>query len=268
MIPIRQSHDADLAAILAWLKLEYDRAGTGTGFWCNRSIVEQAHDDGRLVVADDGDTDRAVAFQVGGLLHPGILEVRPDKRRMGFGRRLVEYCIARAKEDDECVLHIDCRPVSSVPFWKGMGFHLFSDAFGERCPSEFRNHAFRVLERSHTIASTGRASVPVDVCFRAESGTILSEVHTFGAQCSKRILLHERVISYGPTYVFELGDTFVDVHVNGRELYSDKAKYPEAAAIGVQARGGGVYLIDELIMPRSVGRSPEHGSEEAIGHES
>lgn len=250
MTYIRQSQDVDLPAILTWLKVEYDQAGTGTGFWCNRSIIEQAHDDCRLVVADDGDTDRAVAFQVGGLLHPGILEVRPDKRGMGFGRRLVEYCIARAREEDECVLHIECNPASSVPFWKRMGFCLFSDAFGERCPSDARNHAFRILNKGHGNVPAESVEVPVQIRFRAECGVTLTQSQLSGYRLNHRqLVLQHRVVAYCPSRAFALGDAFVDVHINGRSLYSGKAKYEEAKAIGVQNRNGEVYFIDEVVLP-------------------
>lgn len=264
MPAIRQSNSADVIIILAWLRAEFEQAGTGRGFWCNQSIIENAHQEGRLIVADDGEGERAIAFQVGGLLEPGILEVRPDKRRMGFGRKLVEYCIARARERDECVLHIECKPVESVPFWKRMGFRLYSEVFENECPGEVRNQAFRVLNKSHIPTLTENPGISVDVCFRAESGMTLSEAHVLGVRRRSLIQLPDRVISYCPSLVCGLRDTFVDVHVDGTELYFGKAKYPEAAAIGVQARGGGVYCIDELILPGAA----KHSSKEGTGHES
>lgn len=261
MTRIRQSDNADIVAILGWLRAEYEQAGTGRGFWCNRSIIASAHEEGRLVVADDGDTERAIAFQVGGLLHPGILVVRPDKRGMGFGRRLVEYCIARAVEEDECVLHIDCKPVSSVPFWKHMGFRLFSDAFCEFCPSDVTNHAFRILERRHNVRSSPEGSVEIGIHFRTECGFTLNHLQVGGMKRDdRRVALPCRATSYCPARVF-CGDTFVDVQSNGRPLYSGKAKYEEAKAIGVQNHNGEVYFIDEVILPLRAADIPRSGPE-------
>lgn len=250
MTTIRPSGSADVAAILAWLNAEYEEGGTEQGFWCNRSIIENAHKEGRLIVADDGDTDRAIAFQVGGLLCPGILEVRPDKRGMGFGRKLVEYCVARAREEDECVLRIQCKPVSSIPFWKHMGFRLFSEAFGERCPPDACNRAFRILDKRHDSVPAEGDAVPVQIRFYAECGVTLTQTK-LPRSCLNhhRIALQYRVISYCPCSVFALSDTFVDVHVGGRELYSGKAKYPEAEAIGIQRRDSEVFIVDELELP-------------------
>lgn len=250
MNTIRPSGSADVAAILAWLSAEYEDGGTGQGFWCNRSIIENGHKEGRLIVADDGNTDRAIAFQVGGLLGPGIREVWPDKRGMGFGRKLVEHCVARAMEEDKCVLRIQCKPASSVPFWKHMGFRLFSEAFGERCPPDACYHAFRILDKRHDSIPAKSDAVHVQIRFYAECGVTLTQTKLPGSLLNQhRIALPHRVIAYSPCSVFALNDTFVDVHVGGRELYSGKAKYPEAEAIGIQRRDGEVFIVDELELP-------------------
>ena len=77
-----------------------------------------------MIVYVDGKTGSPVAFQMGCLLHPGILEVKHDMRGRGIGRKLVEYCIERARERNECILKIQCKPPTSIPFWKKMGFRL------------------------------------------------------------------------------------------------------------------------------------------------
>src|SRR3546814_3809239 len=71
-IEIGESTADDLKFILSWLEAEED--DTSNGFWCNRGIVEDSHaEGGMLVLREDG---VAVAFQLGALVRPGIMEVR------------------------------------------------------------------------------------------------------------------------------------------------------------------------------------------------
>src|SRR3546814_12543260 len=83
-IEIGESTADDLKFILSWLEAEED--DTSNGFWCNRGIVEDSHaEGGMLVLREDG---VAVAFQLGALVRPGIIEVRPDCRGRGYGRKI------------------------------------------------------------------------------------------------------------------------------------------------------------------------------------
>jgi len=260
MIDIRQSTDADLAAVLGWLKAEYDQLQTGTGFWCNRGIIENAHRDERLLVCVEYETNEAVAFQVGGLISPGILEVRSDRRRKGYGRQFVEHCIEQARRDDECLLHIECNPVSSVPFWTHMGFRLYSDVFGDRCPEHVVNHAFRILDKSSDGYSSEGHSIAIDVIFRTECGVLLNRAQVSGILLDDgRVVLPHRIVSYCPCLIYRLNDTFVDVLANGHKCCSCKAKYPEAEMIGVERRSGEVYIIDELMLPDATAVSLAEG---------
>lgn len=64
----------------------------------------------QLLVCIDGVSGLPIAFQCGGLLDPGILQVRSEYRGKGIGRRMVEHCVKRALEMDECLLYIQCKP--------------------------------------------------------------------------------------------------------------------------------------------------------------
>jgi N-acetylglutamate synthase-like GNAT family acetyltransferase len=97
---IRRSTESDLQAIHSWLRKE-DAQGVKDNFLCNWEIIERSHGQGRLTVYVDGHSGVPVAFQLGGLLHPGILEVRNDMRRKGIGRKLVDYCVAEVRNNDE-----------------------------------------------------------------------------------------------------------------------------------------------------------------------
>ncbi len=215
-------------------------------------LLSEPHCERRLLVGAENESGEIVVFQVGGLLEPGILEVRPDRRRMGYGRRVVEYCIEQARREDVSVLHIDCKPASSVPFWIRMGFRLYSDAFGGRCPCQVGNHAFRILDRIYDCHSSVGRPVAIDVTFRAGSDVVLNRTQVSGTlHDDGRIALPHRIVSYCPCSVFAFNDTFVDVNVNGNTCYSGKAKYAAAETIGVEKRGGEVFVIDSLTLPSS-----------------
>jgi GNAT superfamily N-acetyltransferase len=121
---IRRSTDADIKAIYNWLVTQDAQELSGT-FLCNWNLTEKCHHERELLVYIDGETSEPVAYQWGGLLQPGILEVRYDMRRKGIGKKLVERRIAQAYKLDQCLLLIQCKPSTSIPFWKSMGFTLF-----------------------------------------------------------------------------------------------------------------------------------------------
>lgn len=251
MCIIRDSNDADLTSILAWLRQEYDQDATGNGFWNNRRLITEAHSSGKLLVLLDSQDDAPVAFQVGRLLSPGILEVRANRRGRGYGRRLVEYCIERARENDECLLHIDCKPSSSIPFWKRMRFRLYDEAFNERCPSTMSRHAFRVLEKKYDLSDAMGETVEVMIRFCDERGSTHEKVALPGAlQSGTMIALPRRVVTYRPQTVFLFDDPYVTICVNGNMLYFGEADCPEAEAFGVKRRRKSEsYVIDALMLP-------------------
>lgn len=152
---IRRSTDADLRAIHAWLVDQNTRNVPGT-FLCNWRLTEACHWDGELLVYVDGESGDPVAYQWGGLVRPGILEVRHDMRGKGIGKKLVARRIAQAYERDQCLLVIQCKPSSSVPFWKSMGFTVLNSVGGD-------NYAYRILEKKYELPSE---AIPVSVVIR------------------------------------------------------------------------------------------------------
>src|SRR4051812_46562674 len=121
---IRQSTDGDLHAIHEWLKKEHVE-GVEDNFLCNWDIIEDCHAKRKLLVYIDAPSGQPVGFQIGGLLAPGILQVRKDFRRRGIATKLVEHCIAQARRANGPFLKIQCTQESSIPFWLKMGFNLY-----------------------------------------------------------------------------------------------------------------------------------------------
>lgn len=239
---IRRSTDADLRAIHAWLVDQNARNVPGT-FLCNWRLTEACHRDGELLIYVDGESGDPVAYQWGGLVRPGILEVRHDMRGKGIGRKLVARRIAQAYERDQCLLVIQCTPSSSIPFWKRMGFTVFNSGDGH-------NYAYRILEKKHELPSD---AIPVSVAIRffpkerewKDDVPALSAAEPCAVRTSDGVVhLSERVFFLSAIH-HNAGNPVVEIEIGGQLIYRSKAKYEEAQRIGVHSCTNGFY-IDQI----------------------
>lgn len=240
-IEIGPSTDDDMKFILGWLKAEEDEVGVG--FWCNRNIVEECHDEGGLLVLrEDG---KAVAFQLGMLLRPGIMEVRLDCRGKGYGRMLVERRIHEAKEKDWCLLHIECTPFTSRPFWERMGFTV------EPLPG---NQAYMVLARKFDLPA-GLPRVQVRISFFPE-GVLYGKVKPAALRVwePEAVRLPDGTIELGQRAVgFQrygaIGDLVAEIIVDGRQVFFDKAKRDRVYDLGLEQQSVTYAWYIELHQP-------------------
>jgi GNAT superfamily N-acetyltransferase len=238
---IRRSTDRDIRAIHKWLS---DDAQSGVeNFLCNWDLTKKSHKEGKLIVYVDSKSDTAVAYQCGSLCCPGILDVRHDMGRKGIGRKLVEYRIAEAYANDECFLHIQCTPATSIPFWQRMGFSLME-------PGNRNQFAYRILEKKHTVPANAE-TVEVAIRFFPEDRKRDKKIPAYSistphaVQTSDGVVhLNERV-SFFNLLLPDSRDPVVEIEVAGQLRYLDKAKYPEARQIGVKRCHNG-FFIDQL----------------------
>ena len=230
----------DLAVMFDWLKREYQE--DGEGFWCNRRVIARSLKNGELwVIREHGD---AVAFQVGDY-GTDIVCVRKDRRRYGYGTALFEFSLARAFEANVNVLHGECSPPSSLPFWRNMGFERYGD-LSPGAPINVR----RVLHREHDVPAH-LPKIEVGVSFFPEEalykmGISAFKVHRLaGGLVDSRVRLPYRVI--GLADEAHPGDLVVKIVVDDDERYFWKAKYKEAKAAGVNCdREGHSFYVDEI----------------------
>ena len=236
---IRTSTDADFKAIADWLREERNQ-GIHGNFYCNLNSVENSHVRGDLLVYVDGATGSPVAFQLGGLIRPGILEVKHDMRGRGIGRKLVEHCVERARSRNECILKIECTPDTSIPFWKKMGFKLLD-------PKAERRLAYRIVEKRHELPTGG---VPADVVIRFFQ---LEQLNKKGARPCKLSrpaavgtrdgLVHlDHQVQFCTELYSNIVDAVVRIDVDGETLCFENAKYPLARRLGVQRCENGFFL--------------------------
>ena len=244
---IRRSRPEDIVAIRAWLEVEEAAAVQGN-FLCNWSVIARAHEENELLVYIDGKSGHPVAFQLGKLLHPGILQVKQEFRGRGIGKKLVEYCVSLANRKGESLLSIQCKPSASLPFWENMGFKLIPG-------SDPPNKAYRILERVHALPVVGtlvEAVVrfyPEEKKWKEGTPPYQQAVVEAKAQPSGLVQLSRRVSFHEDAYP-HVRDVVVEVEINGKCQFCDKAKYSEVQARGVVRCKNG-WFIDQVRAPAS-----------------
>jgi len=236
---IRRSTREDLEAIHRWM-LEEEAKKVHGNFLCNWSMIESAQKDGELLVYVDGQTGTPVGFQIGKLVRPGILQVRNSYRRRSIGRKLVERCFYLARKSDECLLYIQCKPSSSIPFWRKMGFTLLESTDG-------KNYAYQVLDKLLPLPEHG-SDIEVTITFFPESRKWQSSTPSYAINSPQAritadgiVHLRQRVLFHECAYR-ESHDVVIGIQVAEKLFYRDKAKYPEAERIGVTRCKNGFYI--------------------------
>ncbi len=239
-LELRWSTGEDLANILEWLK-EEDRLGIHGNFLCNWNLTEQCHQEGTLLVLIDKIQSLPIGYQWGRLLHSGILQIRHDWRRKGLGRLIVEYCIELAQQQDEAVLHIECKPSSSKPFWKEMGFEIVPGVSGSNEKGE------RVLTRQLDLPGEGVSvetrisSYPDGRKWQADTPPLSTlSPHAIRGTDGNVYLAERAAFSSGVRN--EVRDLVIEITIDGAVIYRDKAKYETAQRHGVRRCRNGFFL--------------------------
>jgi GNAT superfamily N-acetyltransferase len=237
---IRSSTDEDIRVIHDWL-VQQDADGVAGTFLCNWKLTLGKHGSGKLLVYGDPSSGEAIAYQWGGLVRPGILEVRADRRGQGIGQSMVEHMLAQAFENNEDLLSIECKPSSSIPFWRRMGFELIEGGNGS-------TYGCRVIRRVLDLPDHGEA-VAVTIEWFPEGrkwNAGVSAVSTFSPKAVRtpdgQIHLGERVHWFDTLPSWSGGGVVLRIVVDGVERYFDKARYPSAAQIGLKDCSNGYYL--------------------------
>ncbi|MER9336630.1 GNAT family N-acetyltransferase [Mesorhizobium sp. M0293] len=239
MVPIiRKASEDDFQKIMDWLRAE--REETGEGFYCNRSVIEDAHADGEMIALIEN--DMPVAFIAYGLIRNGILEVRPDRRDLGYGKALAEDALQRAIDDDRrCILDIECAPWASIPFWEKIGFRIYS-----------QNYAYMLLPKILKLPERGtEADVTIslyrDPDQHSPEGSVPQAVFKPKAVRSEDGLIH-----LGQRIIFDNKadnshrDPVARVSIDGRDVFFDKLKYDGASQLGIRRDEGGNFYADHL----------------------
>ena len=239
---ISVADEADLAAIDEWLRKERDE--TGDGFYCNWGIIVSSFEERELyVLRTDGYPVAFLSDQ--GTTH-NIAEVHPEHRGKGYGKRLATHMIALSREHGLSVIEIDCAPSTSVPFWRRMGFtpHLSRLGYGggiyahKELPWDFEQGTNRRMPVEINFYPANKGYDPNAAPFRTYSED--AEVLQDGS-----LQLPRRAVCFDPD-ITQLYDCFVEISLQGKQIYRDKVKRSEARDLGVMCDAGGIYHIERI----------------------
>lgn len=244
MIDVRKSTDDDLAKVFSWLQRQRAE-GVSDSLFCNWELTEAKHHADELYIGIEGSTGEVVAYHWGELLNSGILEVRKDRRGHRVGSAMVKSSIARSTLKGACCLKVQCAPAESRLFWESMGF-LVHDEKGM--------YAHRLLALKHGECPQDASLKSVEIRFYPEP-KIYSKTKTIKAireftpkawllDESGEIQLAQRVAVFAGLSGWK-GDPVLEVLVDGKRVFLDKAKRIEAEEIGVE-EDNGAYFIDRL----------------------
>jgi hypothetical protein len=178
-----------------------------------------------------------VGFQIGELLSSGILQIKSEWQRKGVGTALVNHMVRLNKRRNQWVLHIECNPETSKPFWESMGFKI--------ALRDGRVYGHRILSSKLKLPA-GRP-VGVEVGFypeRAKREKGVQPFQTYTLQCIEvdGVVFLPQPVAGGDPPRGEFGDLVVKVAVEGRKPYLDKAKYPASKALGIRQCRNGWWL--------------------------
>ncbi|OAE49185.1 GNAT family N-acetyltransferase [Agrobacterium tumefaciens] len=243
-IAIRKASAKDVSDIRGWLELEYQE--TGEGFFCNWPVIEATHYEDMLDVLVLGNV--AVGFVADGRKGPDIVAVRPDLRGRGLGRLAAEYALQSAYNRGNSVVHIECAPSTSIPFWQTMGFIVLADPDGNRRSTR----AYKTLPRK-LVMPKGQP-LPFSIKLFAEqrdwskNTEPLAEIAGVGSKVGNILHLPERAILYHPQ-IKENFDSVIGVQVGGHEVFEGKVKRPAAELLGVEMDPCYEYYMDTITVP-------------------
>lgn len=119
---VRLAELTDLLAIRELLRVECERRTDGTGFFHNINFIEQSQSQNNLYcIKDEASKPLAFCMTEQDGYTPCLLWVTETHQRRGYGRRLVDFCIEKAKRQGACGLMIHALR-QSVEFWERLGF--------------------------------------------------------------------------------------------------------------------------------------------------
>lgn len=125
----KESH---LKVIKEWLIIERDLFVDGdfNGFYCNWRIIQSLFQEQQMAVAllDDFPVGFVVWFESSDFSATiDIVEIHHKYRGMGYGKILIDQLIDFFRGKGIVAIDLQCAPISSKSYWKGLGFTEFVD---------------------------------------------------------------------------------------------------------------------------------------------
>ena len=132
VVSIEPANTSHFAEVLAWLKTEEEQGGTG--FYCNRNVIEKSFASGEgLCAIAEGKIIGFAVFQMftdGGDVH--IIEVEPSARGQGLGSQLLLAAVATLRGLGAKYIHVECASAEGEALCRGHGFETYVDPRNDR----------------------------------------------------------------------------------------------------------------------------------------
>ena len=142
MVSIEPANTHHIAEVLGWLKAEKEQGGTG--FYCNRNVIEKSFTsgDGLCAIAEGKIIGFAVfqMFTHGGDVH--IVEVEPSSRRQGLGSKLLLAAVEVLRVRGANYVDVECTSEEGEVLCRLHGFEDHVDPRNYR--SEWDNPLLRL----------------------------------------------------------------------------------------------------------------------------
>lgn len=133
MFSIEPANTNHFAEVFAWLKAEKEQGGTG--FYCNRDVIEKSFASGEgLCAIAEGKIIGFAVFQMftdGGDIH--IIEVEPSARCQGLGSQLLLAAVETLRGLGAKYVHVECTSAEGEALCRRHGFKTYVD------PNNYRN---------------------------------------------------------------------------------------------------------------------------------
>jgi GNAT superfamily N-acetyltransferase len=236
---IRNSTDEDLAAIKVWLSKESmsDETHSFIGNW---EIIEKYHRSGSLLVCLEPIQKQPIAFQANATVNPEILVVQKEWRRLGIGESLVNHYIKKVLPKKQPILIVRCCPLTSMPFWKKMGFKVWTAqngfTYGRLLIEPLRSlPKTRPTIRVRIKASPQYSSYGDYETIVRRKAAILE---------SGSIRLEKRVALFDPRHP-NYETPFLEIFAGMKMIFKGKATSSQAIQLGVERCENG-FFIDKL----------------------
>jgi predicted GNAT family acetyltransferase len=97
---------------------------TKQGFYCNWPLIEKAFLQQQVAVITENDLTIGFLYFINGdrVVTIDIAEIKPEKRKKGIGRLLINSCLERFSQEGKMIVELFCEPKSSKKAWKKIGF--------------------------------------------------------------------------------------------------------------------------------------------------
>ena len=113
---------ARLREVIRWLQEEHEVGGDG--FYCNANVIEHSFAERKVVCALA--EEKVVGFSVFYIVPPAsglsIIEVHPQYRKRGVGRKLMAATLMTLSQRGALYVTADCTSEAGMALCKGSGF--------------------------------------------------------------------------------------------------------------------------------------------------